>query len=81
MAMDTTKMTDRELAIYNDLFQTIAILKQKIVDLEESLAKKQKIINDYAEDVEKKVSKAMRFNSGGRVIRKRIMEDDEEWIE
>ena len=79
--MDTTKMTDRELAIYNELFQTIAILKQKIVDLEESLAKKQKIINDYAEDVEKKVSKAMRFTSGGRVIRKRIMEDDEEWIE
>ena len=79
--MDTTKMTDRELAIYNELFQTIAILKQKIVDLEESLAKKQKIINDYAEDVDKKITKVMRCNSGGRVIRKRIMEDDEEWIE
>ncbi len=52
-----------------------------IAPMEESIAKKQKIINDYAEDVEKKVSKAMRFNSGGRVIRKRIMEDDEEWIE
>ena len=79
--MDTTKMTDRELAIYNELFQTIAILKQKIVDLEESLAKKQKIINNYADDVDKKISKVMRCNSGERVIRKRILEDDEEWIE
>jgi|694.fasta_scaffold46065_6 hypothetical protein len=81
MTLDTTKLNDRELAIYNELFQVIAGLKQRVKDLEETIAAKQKIINNYADDVDKKISKVMRCNSGERVIRKRILEDDEEWIE
>ena len=79
--MDTTRLNDRELAIYNELYAVIVGLKQRIKDLEEALAAKQKIINNYADDVDKKISKVMRCNSGERVIRKRILEDDEEWIE
>ena len=79
--MDTTRLNDRELAIYNELYAVILGLKQRIKDLEETIAAKQKIINNYADDVDKKISKVMRCNSGERVIRKRILEDDEEWIE
>lgn len=74
--MDTTRLNDRELAIYNELYSVICGLKQRIKDLEETLAAKQKIINNYADDVDKKISKVMRCNSGQRVIRKHILEDD-----
>lgn len=78
--MDTTRLNDRELAIYNELYSVIVGLKQRIKDLEETVAAKQKIINNYAEDVDKKMNKAMRSNSGQRVIRKQIVEDNDTWM-
>lgn len=78
--MDTTRLNDRELAIYNELYAVIVCLKQRVNDLEETVAAKQKIINNYAEDVDKRISKAMRCNSGGRVIRKQIVEDNDAWM-
>ncbi len=78
--MDTTRFNDRELAIYNELFQIITGLKQRINDLEETVAAKQKIINNLADDVDNKINKAMRCNSGQRVIRKQIVEDNDTWM-
>lgn len=78
--MDTTRFNDRELAIYNELFQIITGLKQRINDLEETVAAKQKIINNLADDVDSKMNKAMRCNSGQRVIRKQIVEDNDTWM-
>lgn len=79
-SMDTTRFNDRELAIYNELFQIITGLKQRINDLEETVAAKQKIINNLADDVDNKINKAMRCNSGQRVIRKQIVEDNDTWM-
>lgn len=78
--MDTTRFNDRELAIYNELYSVIVGLKQRISDLEETVAAKQKIINSLADDVDKKIYKAMRCNSGQRVIRKQIVEDNDTWM-
>lgn len=78
--IDTTKLTERELELYNYLSSTIAALNQRVRDLENTVASKQKLINSLANEADDKFNKAMRCNSGQRVIRKQIVEDNDTWM-
>jgi hypothetical protein len=78
--IDTTKLNDRELEIYNLMFVRIKELEVELDVMGKTNDAQRKMIEALREEQKERTQRLFSRNSGQRVIRKHIQEDNDQWM-
>ena len=78
--IDTTKLNDRELEIYNLMFVRIKELEVELDVMGKTNDAQRKMIEALREEQKERTQRLLSRNSGQRVIRKHITEDNDQWM-
>lgn len=78
--IDTTKLNDRELEIYNLMFIRIKELECEVEKMGKTIDSQRKIIEALRDEQKEKLNRVFSRSSGQRVIRKHITEDNDQWM-